>query len=340
MNKLRAFLLLGAGFTLLLLGCSNKNSSESCQHEVTMNLDRGQYDAVIASGCADAMQVGAAYFGKAGYDINNVVNRFVDANQTGANPLNIYMTELVGQAKDTTITNLDAARTQYGGIAVTSESYKDAQFNLALVEAMKGLTLMKLIISVEGLGSINKLCDMNANNKADETDAVTCALKLSAGQTCGPEFVITTVPNLGIAGASATYRGLLIQVTGTGSSATCPTGNTYKRLLTSNGGTSDVVTVRDQTCAETTPDTTRTWPCPLESGGVPLGLASAFDVSLNGSISAMGIALTTQSANDVQQSIMNIKVKNCCTPPEVWNPANPASCTCTGPELGAYLQTM
>lgn len=341
MNKLLTYVLFAACVSLTFVGCSDKSSDEACTHQVTIDLDHGNYDAVLASSCADSMQRGAAYFGRAGYDINNVINRLIDANEPGANPLNIYMSELVTEATDTTITDLDAARSQYGSIAAASENYKDAQFDLALVEAMKGITLMKLIISVEGRGAINALCDRNGNNHGDEVDAATCALKLSAGQTCGPEFVITTVPNLRIAGASATYQGLLIQVTGTaGSSLTCPIDNTYKRLLSSNTIPSDVVTTRSSSCAETAPDTTRTWPCPVESGGTPLGLAQAFDESLNGSITAMGIAVTTQSATDVQTSIMNIKKENCCAAPEVWNPANPASCTCDGPELGAYLQTL
>jgi hypothetical protein len=344
MNKVRTYILLAASVSLLFLGCSKKSSDEACQHETTMNLDQGNYDAVLSSGCADAMQRGAAYFGKAGFDIANVINRFSEANNSSSaqSPLTIYMTSLIGQPTNETLTNLDASRNEYTGVPSSAESYLDAQFNLGLVDAMKGLTLLKLVISVEGTAALDKQCDMNTNNSADGVDAVTCALLLTSGTitTCGPEYVITRVPNVTVQGSSTTYEGLITQVTGTGSALACPLNNTYYRLLYSNAGSSVLVTSTSQSCAETSPTTGRSWPCPLESGGIPLGLANSFDESLNGSISAMNTALTTTAASDVESSIRDIKQQNCCTPPETWDPDNPASCTCSAPDLAAYLQTL
>ena len=60
MNKLTTYALFAAGVSLFFFGCSNKSTNEACLHKTTMDLDKGEYDAVLASSCADAMQKGAA----------------------------------------------------------------------------------------------------------------------------------------------------------------------------------------------------------------------------------------------------------------------------------------
>jgi len=37
---------------ITIVSCSDKNSTEACLHEASMNLDSGNYDAVLASTCA------------------------------------------------------------------------------------------------------------------------------------------------------------------------------------------------------------------------------------------------------------------------------------------------
>ncbi len=83
MNKLFVYVLFAACVSLMFVGCSDKSSPEACLHQVTMDLDSGNYDAVLASSCAGAMQRGAAYFGKGGFDIKDVINRFSEANGIG-----------------------------------------------------------------------------------------------------------------------------------------------------------------------------------------------------------------------------------------------------------------
>jgi len=66
----------------------------------------------------------------------------------------------------------------------------------------------------------------------------------------------------------------------------------------------------------------------------------AFDESLNSAINAMNIAQLTTQTSDVETSIKDIKQQNCCTPPEVWDPGNPSSCTCSEPDIATYLHTL
>ncbi len=343
MNKLFVYVLFAACVSLMFVGCSDKSSPEACLHQVTMDLDSGNYDAVLASSCADAMQRGAAYFGKGGFDIKDVINRFSEANDTGGaqTDLNIYMTALVKQVSDTTLTNLDGAKTEYGAITATSENYQDAQFYVSLVDAMKSLSLLKLLIDVDGDGALNTACDKNGNGNADEIDAASCALLVSAGQACGTGVTVTSdVSNIGIQGKNGMYRGLTVTVAGTGASSTCPPNNQYKKLLYLQNTNWFAATTTAQLCQETSPDNTRSWPCPVESGGQPLDLVTTIDTTLNDSINSLSTSLTTTTATDMEQSINDIKSQNCCTSPEVWDPNNPASCACSSSELAAYLQTI
>ena len=190
MNKLKMYVLLAASFLLLFSGCSKKNSDEACKHETTMNLDSGNYDAVLASGCADAMQKGAAWFGKAGFDVPNVLNRFIQTGvlsgptTTSAGNFNVYMTKMVTRVTSSTLAELDNSITQYSSIPATADTFRDARFNLSIVDAVKGLSLLKSVIDASGLGTLNTTCDMNANNKPDEIDATSCALLTSASKPC------------------------------------------------------------------------------------------------------------------------------------------------------------
>ena len=349
-------------FVLILASCSSdKNSTEACRYETTLNLDKGNYDAVLASSCADFMQLGAAWFGKAGFDIKNVLNGFIDANSnsgsgTTKSDLNIYMTSLTGNIKSSTLTNLDNARSQYGMLVSTDEGYKDSQFYISLVDAVKGLSIIKLVIQ-DPNGSIDSSCNLNGNTSADGIDATACALKVSVNQTCdsiasSPTITYTTVSGLTInkldgTPYAMTFTALNILTGPTGSnSATC---GQYTKILypdvASPSGLSVATTTQDKcTGSSLNPfDAEGKWPCPIEDPNY-LNFVSAIDSSISSAISGMDSSLSSSSTGstpDVQQSVNDIKAQHCCTDAgEVWNPSNPASCTCSPAEMAAYLQTI
>lgn len=330
-------LLLAAATLFVAASCADKSSSEACRFETTMNLDKGNYDAVLASPCANAMQLGAAYFGKAGFNLTSVINTLIDAQNT-TDTFSFYMTSLVTTVDDSTITNLDNAHEEYASIAPTDQLRKDSLFNLGLVDTIKGLSLLKMLLVQQGSASLNRSCDMNGNDKADAIDAASCVLLTSAGQPCPAGVVITTnVPGITLQGKSDTYRGVIVQVTGTGSSTNCPANNEYAKLLANASGT--VATLTSQTCAETAPDTSRSWPCPLESNSASVDLVDSFNVSLDSAVRAMNESFSGGAAGDAQQSIYEVKEQNCCTEAgEIWNPADPGQCACDALELSNYFQ--
>lgn len=358
MKRFTLYLCSVAGAALLVMaGCADKNSQEACLYETTLNLDNGSYDAVLASPCVNDMQAGAAWFGKAGFDIESVVNRMIDANSTSGtgttqSDLNIYMTALISKVDENTFTYLDNAKARYTLVTQTtpsvSNSNKDAQFYMSLVDTMKGLSLVKIAIDGDGDGALSS-CDINGNGKADEVDAAACALKaasnISTGTTLtctGASYVVApvdmTVSNLsGTPTYTYVYSGLEITLSGTGT-ATCPA--VYKNLLYKD--TSAVPA--DYWVATTLPGENCTgggqnWPCPLESN---VDFVGTVDTVLTSAIDSLSSSITTTANTDVQQSINDIKAQNCCTAPlqPGENPSDPATCVCSSSELATYLQTI
>lgn len=350
MNKLWTYVLLAASFSMLLSGCSDKSSNEACLHKVTMDLDKGNYDAVVASGCADSMQRGAAYLGKAGFDITKVINNLsktTDVSGTSGSStsdFSVFMTALVGKVDDATFSNLDHSKTEYENIKSASPSYKDAQFYISLVDAVKGLSLIKSIIDVLGDGTLNNTCDMNSNSTPDSLDTAGCAMLIGSGypvSQCTPAGtmqVITDSPNLTLSKPASSgtdthlYRGITIRSSGTGTDTTCPVPNENQYLLVSQGtSTLYSVITTESGAPQCLGNDGSEWPCPiLDANGNPIELFSAFDIAITSAIDAMNISLTsgaTTTTNDVSQAITDIKTTAC------------PSGTCTQADIANYLQT-
>jgi len=354
MKKLLAGLTVILSVSLItIVSCSDKNSTEACLHETSMNLDKGNYDAVIASPCADAMQIGAAYFGKAGYSVTSVINSFVDAGSTGSgltqSDLNIYMTALVKSVSGATLDNLDKAKASYDSIPPGSDNFKAAQFNISIVLALKSLSLIKTVIPenlVNPDGTLNKTCDLNGNGVPDSADATACALIVAsaintgATATCsGALYTRSTPTDISMYSdaalatqVSGTYSGLTITFSGV--SPGCTT-TTYKRLLYKNAaGQYWAATTTSDLCYQ--PALTQ-WPCPIT--GANQDLVTSIDNSISGSQSALNSAITATN-NDVQQAINDIKSQACkssCSTAGCPGTSCPQSCL--APYTGTYCSS-
>ncbi|MCK9418450.1 MAG: hypothetical protein M0R70_03610 [Nitrospirae bacterium] len=369
MNKLKTYILLAASVSLLFLGCSKKSSDEACQHETTMNLDQGNYDAVLSSGCADAMQRGAAYFGKAGFDIANVINRFSETNNgsnnsntsTTTSDLTVYMTALIGNVDENTLTFIDNSRTEYNSVPATADTYHDAKFYISLVDMIKGLVLMKMVIPnlVNADGTLNMSCDKNNNQVPDEADATACALNAASNISLGTSLTCTgasysplapiDITLLDPAGllVNGTYSGLLISIATSTIDPSLPacTSTTYKRLLYKDAETNKywVATTKSTECANAI-NSSETWPCPLT--GANLDLVVSIDTSINNSVSSLSTAITT-TTSDVTTSMNDIQDQACTTPCTSVCPGNtcPQSCLdgavtyCSSSDLSNYIET-
>lgn len=324
---------------LLLAGCDTKYSTEACRHQVSMNLDAGRYDAVLASTCASPMQRGAAYLGRAGFDPLDVINVFVRTGVTsGPTPtqsdLTIYMSSLVSTVTDSSLSDLDSSIAQYGlaslSASTSSDTYKDAQFSLSLANMVKGLSLLKLIVS-DSTGSLNLSCDVNGNGIVDNADAASCALIAASNISSGISLVCSNATyspaapaDVLFTGKTGTYSGLITTLTGTATTA-CPAQ--YQNLLYKFNTTTYWVTATtpDQTCTD---NTGASWPCPIERNNAPLDLVTVINTSIDNSLAAIGNASSAASATDLQTAIQNIKSSAC------------PSTACTSTNIAAYLQTI
>jgi hypothetical protein len=375
MKRRLLYLFVAAGLLALVFGCSNKTSDQACIHEVTMNLDRGNYDAVLASACANDMQKGAAYFGLSGFDIKNVINSLSQTGSTTSSPTNtqsdlgIYMTSLVTNATGTSLNYMDLAVSAYSRVTTTSttgsytaDNYRDAQFYISLVDAVKSLSLISIVMpNLLGTnGTLNTACDNNKNGVPDDADATSCALIASAvisqgasTLTCtGALYTRSTPTDLTLTDIASgqtvtgTYSGLLITistVTG-GTTAGCvvtppnPSLTQYKKLLYKDASgrywsaTTTADLCRDQTGAQ--------WPCPIIQNNAPLDLVSAIDQTLTTAVSSLNSSLTssvTGTTTDVQQAITDIQAQACCGC--TTTPCTACSTPCTSQNIANYIQT-
>jgi hypothetical protein len=345
MNRRLLHLFLAAGIALSIFGCSSKNSEEACIHKVTMDLDQGRYDAVLASACADNMQRGAAFLGRSGFDITQVVNKFsetgVVSGQTGTrSDFAVYMTALVGKVTDTSLSDMDSSKSEYTSVPADEDCYKDAQFYISIVDALKGLSLLKIVLDVDGNGLLTTKCDRNANSKPDEIDATGCSFLTSASKPCTNGASVVTSATVTFADRPGTYRGLVIQVDGAGTNISeCPAPNQYKQLLflQSSGTTSFWTPVTTTPASQCAGSDGQQWPCPLIQNGQPQDLVATINDSLDSSIDSLSTAISGTAGTDVQQSIRDLKAQACCGC--TTDHCGPCQQACTSSTVADYLQT-
>jgi hypothetical protein len=311
-------------------GIADDSSQEACRYEVTKNLDSGNWDAVLNSSCADSMQKGAAYFGRAGFDIKDVINRLSEASEEEKD-LNIYLKALVPKVTEQTLNDLSMAKSKYGKVPQEDPHYKDAQFYISLVDTSNSLSLMKIVIDSDGDGAISN-CDINGNGVPDDADATACALMATNNLFCtytdnnNNEKTFATYTSSDVTIKGKNYKGLTITIpneTGTSDLACLDEGSsqkTYKKLLYCPPSTNCYLVT-------TTSDMCDNWPCPIEQNGNPLDLVSAIDQSIDGALNSLGNALPSGVQEDVTQAINEIR-QNACG----------GDNTCTSQEISDYIQ--
>jgi hypothetical protein len=311
------FLLSGCGSNLFE-SLADEDSVEACKYQASIDLDDGNYDSVLNSSCADELQMGAAYFGKAGFDVKDVINGLSESSGQ-SNPLGGYVNSLVTAVDEDDLNNLDNSANEYDKISPSDNSYRDAQFYMALARTIKGLALIKLVIDFDGDGELSD-CDINGNSKRDDADAVACTLLAAAGQTCASVGAssASTPTDITIAGKSGTYKGITVTITGV-PTASCPVD--YKKLHYKSGLNYRVAVITSETCQEGSPDPLRTWPCPVESDGTSLDLVTAFDQAISDGVESLNNSFDT--GTDILDSVQDIKNDACggdiCTSDEIAN---------------------
>lgn len=297
-------------------GLADKNSYEACRFEVSQNLDKGNYDAVLSSSCANPLDRGAAYFGKAGFDIKDVIDRLIE-QQGSSDTADTYLKALVPEMNPDKYGFLDSAVAEYSKLS----NNDDAKFYLSLVSAMKALSTMKSVI-----GEIKTECDLNNNDKPDDVDATVCmfekANSVSSNSigSCGTgtriSYSTSTTLNFS-SDTTTTYLGIVF--TFSGSQQGCP--SQYKRLYyyqTSTGTYQPATTVGE--CEPI--GVSEKWPCPYAQ---KKDLVENIQENLDQAVNLITELLGDKNP-DLKKSIEDLKKEVCgtdgCSADEIKNYIN------------------
>ncbi|ADH85622.1 hypothetical protein [Desulfurivibrio alkaliphilus] len=211
------------GLSLLLVGCSgDKSSEEACRYDAIMALNKGNYDRALnlldKSACRSAfsedellLNRAAAYIGRAGYDILDLVKEIVNADDDDDTKTDARLIEAFAErASGGGMNDLDRATSAYRKMLLDeallgdtiraackeseqrnlSDFQKDACFNNGLLAAAKAAATFSLLFGgSEGLDELKAWLaksddleckvDRNQDGKADQGQITSCALKVA-----------------------------------------------------------------------------------------------------------------------------------------------------------------
>ena len=317
---------------IVLAGCgdnafdsvADEDSEEACKYAVSQALDEGHYDQVLASSCAHSMDQAAAYVGRAGYDVNDVIGSMIEANSSAAgDSINVYMNSLVDTVSQDSMENLYLARDSYDLVPVTDLYYEDARFNnVVLVNSLIAIMNIKGVMGGTTLPDTST-CDRNSNGTPDKADAAGCVFYIAAGiGSCTAQDATYTGPvnNIQFTGLSAIYNGYTITIDDNGGPATAPDCLASEKKLLSGGV---VAATTSDTCTDLN-NANDTWPCPFEDAGAPVDVVSVFEEIMESSEDLLG-----SDDTEVSEAVKDMRTDACG-----------ADGACTSQEIADYLQNL
>ncbi len=294
-------LLLGAVLSAGIFGCggydsvgiSDDNTAEARRYEVQQALDEGNYDFVIQALENDPtyggaftreeglMNLAAAYVGRAGFDINDVINELVDiADQTtGNDDFSTFIRALTANLRERASLWLRRASETYAQIAPSctspaTEIERDACFYRAVVDATNAAATVATVVEDVNTWLNPTGCsdDANQNNVGDEADATACAIEYAVASSppdtgsCSISAVTYSVENSSLTfddGTNTyTFKLLKIDVSPSGG---CSDTNTFYRLIDTSTNsvavTEGYCDINFNPCSS--PDGSNCFPCPV-----------------------------------------------------------------------------
>lgn len=375
MKRVFWLVILVAGLSLILVSCgsnvfksvSDENSEEACKYEVTKSLDEGQYDTVInklqdGGRCASKvsnedknMYLAAAYMGKGGVDMNEILNDVIDAN-VGEDAYKSFVSAIGKSAKGQNIPYLDQAGNYYGKVAPDCNSpqndlQKDACFYTGILDLQAATTSLALLIGGEeediaqaiqdwidgttGTKTLSCQKDVNQDKVTDEAQASACAIEYANSGVCidttdtdytvtGPKALIFTKGSI-----NYNYNAILITIS---ASSPCTTNNNSIRLIDSVVNSPALTERFCQTdfssCSNVVYNlnTNTCWPCPVvkDEGGSYTVNEMVVDTINSGMDNILALLPAGQQL-DVQEAVEKFKQEVC------------GSSTCTQQQIANYL---
>ena len=331
-------------------GLSDKGSPQAKKYEIQKLLDEGKYSEVISKLANDPTYGGAfspeegrialaaAYIGRAGIDINSIINSIIESG----NSQDAFASFLQSMSKAIGVKglfDLDRAIDQYNSIASTcspppqSAIARDACFYRAIVDVIRaGIGLDGILDDLNSwLNPQGCQDDANGNNVADDGDASACAISyaVSPPPSCAPGVSYTSLGTVTFSSGSLSkdFEVLKIDVQDPNSPQTCTNVNTLYRLL-HDPGTGKYVVLTDGYCDKnfnpcSAPDGATCLPCPVidPATGTPLSATKVIIDSVTGASNALGTIIPGSDVdNTVNQYITEVcGTDNVCTDSDIAN---------------------
>jgi len=169
-------------FLLITASCTVEDSKEAYRYEILKALDSGAYDKVIEllenqekyqkAFTKDELNLNlaAAYIGKAGYDVNTIINDIVETESEG-DAFKIFAQAISNKASGSAIKYLNKALEKYfsilNGVSCDTpdnltDYQKDACFLKGLIDFLKGL-----IETAKGTNSLVLIIEENPDERAN-----------------------------------------------------------------------------------------------------------------------------------------------------------------------------
>ncbi len=270
-------------FFLTACDLSGEDTPEAKRYELLQKLDEGDYDFVIQKLENDKsyqeafrkderyVNLAAAYIGKAGYDINSLINDMIDSDEGNGDAYQGFIKALSHRINGDSVSLLDKAVELYkealGDNITDINTYcennsdnltpyqKDACFYVGLVETAKATSSVGLLLkggtnpSQDGTVSdiiqkwieqdenenpnVCDLDDIDNNGVIDPADAAACEIEYATKQKCSNKHITTSTETVTFTKGSKTYNYTLLKITLSPDTTVCAGKNPkhYKKLI-------------------------------------------------------------------------------------------------------------
>ncbi len=310
--------------SVLLSGCGDDSTSDACAYGVQQNLDQGNFDSVIAvldnnGTCGGQftqdeawLNLAAAYMGKAGLTMSNLLGAVMDSSGTDA--MSSFMVSFAEAADAEGLANLARAKEVYAYIDPScSGSEVSTAAEACLYSGLSTLTetvgSLGAIVGAENLTLINATSlsaadDTDGDGTADQIEITACAIQDAqnalAGCAADPTAVDCTVAAPTIDGQAYDCRYYTLN-----------TNDAYKLISGTSVVTTDGVCAKDGytgTCTEA--DGSNCFPCPVVVNGTTTTVTSGLLSIINNptafdSLSAFLPADDTGTSADIQGELID-----------------------------------
>jgi hypothetical protein len=199
-------------------GCGSSDTEGESRLETQQMLDSGDYTGVItkleatATTDSDYIALGAAYMGKAGLSLSDIVNSLTDSSASDST-FSGFVTSIASSSSSTALTDLDTAISYYNQVvdncsdANLSNSEKDICLYVGLSSTSSAAVTIDLIA-----GDISTFGDGGSDD--EKLTASTCAMNYAFDRTNNVDCNVTQSADVNFTIINKIYSPLVVTVNG------------------------------------------------------------------------------------------------------------------------------